>query len=177
MNILLSLLKQVAASPDAVTVEMSSPIAAFPGLSEFNFDLKLASGFAFADWMNDEAVSVAEELQVLDISSPNTATKSVACVWRVLLVDGPVVLMNVQLTGKDDPDNFSECHLVGYATIVEAVEAAPFVAEMMKQLSRGEAYKTVAGILKEAARLRQQFEQVFPDGLQRTEALQGLANI
>lgn len=175
MNVLVSLLKQVAASPAAVAVEPSSPMGAFPGLVEFNFDLQLANGFAFGDWMEDEAVSVAEELQQLDISPPTSPNKKMACIWRIVLVDGPIVLMNVEISGPEDPDHFSECRLIGYATIVDALEAAPFVAELMKQLSRVTAYKTVERILKESARLRTQFEVAFPDGLQRTEALQGLA--
>ena len=174
MNILLSLLKQVAAAPDSVTVEQSSTFSGFPGLVELNFDLKLANGFTVGDWMEDDAVSVAEELQQLDIGAPTSPSKRVAAVWRIAMVDGPVVLMNVEISGLED-DNFNELHLVGYATIIEELEAAPFVAEVMKQQALTDAFKKVETILKEAAKLRKQFEKAFPDGLQRTEALQRLA--
>lgn len=174
MNALVSLLKQVAAAPDTVTVELSSPQAAFPGIVEHNFDLRLANGFTVGDWMEDEAVSVAEELQQLDIGPPGSRHKCYAAIWRIALVDGPVVLMNIEISGVED-DNFNECRLVGYGSIVDDREAAPFVAEVMMQHSRVEAFKAVEKILKDAQRLRSQFEGVFPDGLQRTEALQTLA--
>jgi hypothetical protein len=174
MNAIVSLLKQVAATPDTVTADPSTPMVAFPGIVEHNFDLHLANGFTVGDWMNDEAVSVAEELQGLDIGPPGTKHKPYAAVWRIALVDGPVVLMNIEISGVED-DDFNECHLLGYGAIVDDLDAAPFVAEVMKQHSRVEAFKAIEKILADVHRLRTQFEEVFADGLQRTEALQRLA--
>lgn len=174
MQTILNLLKQVAATPSSVVVDPSSPMAAFPGQVEFNFDLRLENGFQVGHWMDDESVSVAEELQQLDISPPTSPNKRVLAVWRIALVDGPVVLMNIEISGVEDCD-FNEPHLVGYATVVDDPEVAPFVAELMMQLSRSTAFDQAKKILEEAARLRKQFEAVFPDGLQRAEALQQLA--
>lgn len=159
-----------------MTVAESSPVAlqrvgdnnAFPGCEEYAIDkLLLIPGFDLGDFMEHDAVSVAEEVFVAPVSLPGSALEEAHAVWRVALKSGPVALMRVRVTGDKAG---SQVVIQGRGQVIEDLTLEPYLQLSMVEAARHDAFEELNKIALATAGLLKGVASLFTDPDQQQTA-------